>query len=124
VAFDCDTGQTKNDNFMRKFKSLELLALAIDGGRIELLRFRDQVGKYHLGFAIVDKDNNELLEIEPVHYSNGDRWKLNNRCEGGRIAYAKTMRGAHRLVLSQPFKPGLTGFKFNTSVNGRTMVIL
>lgn len=70
------------------------------------------------GFAIVDADSNELLEIEPVFYSNGDRWKIVNRTdERPGILYAKSLKGIDKKVGT--LRPGWTGYKFSAQTSGR-----
>lgn len=98
---------------MRTPKILEKFA-QIHGMFIEHLVF-DKTNK---GFVIVDADNNEILEIAPVYYSNGDRWKLNARGETG-LLYLKSLRQLFRdgkPVLN--LKQGWTGFKFTSLTTG------
>jgi hypothetical protein len=91
---------------MKTPKSLLQLAEPF-GGTVEILTFRDgRNDTYHTGFAVVDKDGNELLTCEPVWYSNGDRWHVHNKCSR-RLTYVKTLRG-----LKADIKPGNTGFRF------------
>lgn len=86
-------------------KSLIALAASI-GARVEVLSFRMH-GRFQTGFAVVDSDNNELLVLEPVSYSNGDRWLVKNNCIERPITYVKDLRG-----FTADIKPMHTGFKF------------
>lgn len=94
---------------MKTIKSLEALADSV-GGFVERIKFKAH-GQFQYGYAIVDADNNELLEAEPVHYSNGDRWKIHNRTTPGRIDmfYAKSLRS---LENETTLKAGYTGYRF------------
>ncbi len=100
---------------MRTAKSLLHLAESVNG-RVEQLSFRFN-GVFQTGYAIVDSDNNELLTLEPVHYSNGDRWLVNNHC-AERITYVKSLRG-----LTADIKPMHTGYKFG-AVTCKTMTFI
>ena len=57
----------------------------------------------------------ELAEIEPVFFSNGDRWKVRNRSKQ-EIIYVKTLGGLDRKV---SLTAGYTGFKFRAVTIGR-----
>lgn len=92
-------------------KSLQQFAAKI-GAFVEPLNFRMH-GKSLRGWAIVDADNNELAEIEPVYYSNGDRWKVSTHGQTA-LRYLKSLRG-----IDLPIKPGYTGFKFSGMTSGR-----
>lgn len=77
---------------------------------IEVIRFNAH-GQSLKGYAIVDADGNELLECEPIHYSNGDRWKVINRHQNETrdlpaIYYYKSLAGIHK---KQTIKPGING---------------
>lgn len=91
-------------------KSIQRLA-DIHGCRVEVLRFKAH-GQSQKGYAIVDNDNNELLEVEPVRYSNGDRWLVRNKCLEACTAksreYIKTLQ-----YFTAEIKPMHTGFKFS-----------
>ena len=89
-------------------KTLQVLAAQV-GGSVVNLRFRSN-GKFQKGYAIIDADKNELLTCEPCYYSNGDRWLVHNRCEGGLkgVYYVSDLRK----LKTQQIKPGFTGYKF------------
>lgn len=91
---------------MRTPKSLQLLADKFNLF-IEVLIFHAN-GQSSKGFALVDSDSNEIVEIEPVWYSNGDRWKINVRGQSGLI-YVKSLRN-----LKLELKAGHTGWKFTS----------
>lgn len=96
--------------------SLQRLADSI-GAHIEPLNFKAH-GRAMRGWAIVDSDNNELLECEPVYYSNGDRWKIDNKSDKlTGLKYVKTLRGLDRKI---NIKPGYTGYKFSTLTTGNS----
>jgi hypothetical protein len=91
---------------MRIPKSLLSLAAKVNG-TVELLRYHAH-GQVNNGFAIVDADSNELLEIEPVYYSNGDRWLIRNKCTiPSNSFYRKSLRG-----FTTDIKAGRTGYVF------------
>lgn len=94
---------------MKVSKSLE--QFANDAGCfIERLIF----DKINPGFCIVDADNNELMEIAPVHYSNGDRWKVINRVTK-EMTYLKSLRAINK---AGTIKRGYTGYKFMSLTAG------
>jgi hypothetical protein len=94
---------TKN---MKTPKSLLQLADQV-GGTVEPLTYRHAGnGSYSRGFAVVDSDNNELLECEPVHISTGRRWLVKNKCDSSH-KYVSSLRG-----LTAEIKPGHTGYRF------------
>lgn len=99
---------------MKTPKSLEKLAEAA-GLFIEPLKFYATMGgPTKKGFAIVDKDNNEIAEIEPVFYRNGDRWKISNRSdEAPSLSYLKSLKGIDKKFTGK-LKAGHTGYKFRT----------
>lgn len=93
---------------MKTSKSLQSLADSINCF-IELVKFTGN-GQTKIGFVIVDSDNNELLELEPVNYSNGDKWKaINKTVETHRLTYHKSLKGIHKAIT---LKPGYTGYKW------------
>lgn len=100
--------------------SIQRLADSI-GAFVEPLNFKAH-GKSMHGWAIVDADSNELLECEPVYYSNGDRWKIDNRSDKSTgLKYVKSLQGIDRKV---NIKAGYTGYKFRsltTGNNGRML---
>jgi hypothetical protein len=62
------------------------------------------------GFAIVDQDDNELLEIEPMYNRSSGRWLVKNKCTiPSGMHYAKTLRG-----FKADIKPMHTGYKFTS----------
>jgi hypothetical protein len=92
---------------MRTPKTLTSLAAPFNG-TVEVLTFRIH-GKFLTGFAVVDPDKNELLEIEPIYYmQSGDRWMIKNKCTGA-ISYRKNMHG-----FTADIKPMHTGYVFNS----------
>lgn len=100
---------------MRASKSLQMLAGSINCF-IELVKFTGN-GQTKIGFVIVDADNNELLELEPVNYSNGDKWKaINKTVETNRLTYYKSLKGIDKAIT---LKPGYTGYKWTSLTHGR-----
>lgn len=87
-------------------KVLQKLADSI-GGKVVILTFRN-LGTFQRGYCIIDSDNNELLTLEPLHRSNGDRWLINNHCTK-ELSYCKDIRAAKSQVIVQ----GWTGYKFS-----------
>lgn len=85
-----------------------LLKLAGSNCTVEILTYRNN-GMFQTGFAIVDGDKNELLEVEPVYYhSSGYRWYVKNKCTKT-TEYLKTLRG-----FKTEISPMHTGYKFNS----------
>lgn len=102
---------------MKTPKSLQSLADAI-GAHIEPLNF-NMHGKSFRGWAIVDSDNNELLECEPLNRNVPEKWILRNRCTDI-IHYVKSIREVKNLAI----KTKWTGYKFRsltTGSNGRML---
>lgn len=94
---------------MRTPKTLQAIADTAKAF-VEPLKF-DRIKR---GWAIVDSDNNELMEIAPVHYSNGDRWKVIDRTDSRpSLKYYKSIR-----QIKAALKPGWTGYKFRSMTTG------
>lgn len=95
---------------MKTPKSLLTLAVNVSGS-VESINYHTH-GQVNKGFAIIDSDNNELLECEPVYYSNGDRWLIRNKCTiPSQLFYVKSLRG-----LKTEIKAGRTGYVFNRTI--------
>lgn len=92
---------------MKAPKSLIELAATVDGS-IHSINYRAH-GQVSKGWVIVDKDRNELLEVEPVYYSNGDRWIVRNKTFN-RHFYVKSLRYLHTKCQIQA---GYTGYKLS-----------
>lgn len=80
---------------------------------VEILKFRNQIGKFKTGYCIVDADSNELCEFEPINQL-GDKWKITVMGKGGFVKYVKSLRSIKAL----PVRPGYTGYKFRSLVSG------
>lgn len=64
------------------------------------------------GYDLIDADNYIQLKIEPVHYSNGDRWLVTD--------YTKTFTGSEymkslRELKNTTISPRNTGFILSTN---------
>lgn len=97
--------------------SLQRLADSI-GAHIEPLNFKAH-GRAMRGWAIVDSDNNELLECEPINRNTPERWILRNRCTDV-LHYVGSIREVKNLAV----KAKWTGYKFRsltTGSNGRML---
>lgn len=98
-------------------KSIERLAATVAGSTIQELSFRMH-GRFAHGWAIVDKDQNELIECEPLYYSNGDKWLIKNKCFN-RHFYVKSLRG---LDTKCQIQAGHTGYKFSNSIKTEKLI--
>jgi len=67
------------------------------------------------GFDLIDRDRNILVSIQPVNYSNGDRWLLKYHfAEHPEIGYMKSLRELPGKCFG--LKSGRTGFKLADKV--------
>lgn len=88
-------------------KTLQKLADQI-GGKVVVLKYRS-CGMFMKGYAIIDKDKNEILTVEPRFYSNGDKWLyVNHSDKASGVCYLKSLIGLRGLSLSA----GFTGYTY------------
>lgn len=85
-------------------KTLQKLADSISG-KVNVLKFNGVKG-----YCITDKEQNEILTIEP--YFNGSKWHVINRKRyEAESLYINDLRELKNIILT----PGITGIKFNPS---------
>lgn len=100
-------------------KNLDLLAES-KGCKVIKIGYKFQgISLKRKGFDVVDGWNSILISIEPIHYTNGDRWLVNNYCTGKQI-YLKNLA----YIKNQIITPGMqTGYKLSKSASYRWDVI-
>lgn len=98
---------------VKKFENLKNDIEAL-GFEFHEIKYRAHGGS-STGFVITDADKNELIEVEPVHYSNGDRWMVKDKqtypnewpTHRG-LYYLKKLKGFAKNI---QLKAGHTGFR-------------
>jgi hypothetical protein len=84
---------------------------------VEILKFRGY-GKTYKGYALVDSQDNEIVELEPTNFKyDENKWQISIKgraSEGyrGQLIYAKTISEAVKKMERSDVAPRNTGFKF------------
>lgn len=90
-------------------RTLQILADRVGGSAIKI-SYKNQIGHKLTGWVIADKDYNELLTIEPVHFRiSGSKWRAVNRSLRDGIQYCKRLNELKNTILI----PGFNGHKID-----------